>query len=146
LLELFGYLDASYGMALPLHPIFLVVDHNADSRLLLTKPILRRFPGAIMQECETMEASLAALQRTSVDAIVSHRVIGYDGATTVQMFRRVNSHVPIVMVSGIDRAREAYAAGANVFVNFDAWLTMGAVVEQILRERATPEAAAEPVA
>src|SRR5438105_4712126 len=128
-------------MALPVHQIFLVVDHNADSRLLLTKPILRRFPGAIMQECETMEAALAALQRTAIDTIVSHRVIGYDGATTVQMLRRVNPHVPIVMVSGIDRAREAYAAGATVFVNFDAWLTMGAVVEQVLRERPAAETA-----
>src|SRR4051812_34061514 len=94
---------------------FLVVDHNADSRLLLTKTLQRKFAGATIHECETIEAAVPLLLSKKVDAVVSHRVIGYDGATTIRMLRRTNATVPIVMISGVDRQREANEAGATTF-------------------------------
>ena len=36
------------------------------------------------------------------------------------------------MVSGIDRAAEAVAAGANLFLNYDEWLRIGTVVAELL--------------
>lgn len=118
-----------------LYPVFLVIDHNPEGRLLLGRTLLRKFPTAILQECDTVEAALAALKKSRVDAVVSHRVIGFDGATTVAMIRQAHPDLPIVMVSGVDRAQEARAAGASEFIRFDAWLTVGSVVDRLLSAR-----------
>ena len=36
------------------------------------------------------------------------------------------------MISGIDRTREALAAGATRFLNYDEWLRIGAVISDVL--------------
>jgi DNA-binding NtrC family response regulator len=118
------------------HPIFLIIDHNAEGRMLIGRTLRRKYPNAILQECDTLEAALTALRESRIDAVVSHRAIGYDGVTTLQMIRYAQPAMPIVMVSGVDRAKEAHAAGAE-FIRFDAWLTVGSVVERLLQERAS---------
>lgn len=118
-----------------LHPLFLILDHNAEGRMLLGRTLLRKFPSAILQECDTLEAALAALKKSQVDVVISHRAIGYDGVATIAMIRQEHPELPIVMVSGVDRAKEARSAGASEFIRFDAWLTVGTVVERLLRNR-----------
>ena len=111
--------------------------------MLLGRTLRRKFPTAILHECDTVDAALAALRKNAVDAIVSHRAIGYDGVTTVAMLREAYPYVPIVMVSGVDRAKEALSAGASEFVQFDAWLTVGLVVERLLEPRGEEKVSAE---
>src|SRR5581483_800821 len=107
---------------------FLIVDDNADSRFLLAKTLLRKFPQAILQECQDGEAALAIVQAGQVDALVVHRAAGIDGITLVRELRQANAAVPIVMVSGIDRTKEALAAGASRFLHYDEWLRIGTSV------------------
>src|SRR5689334_8942562 len=54
-------------------PEFLVIDDNRDSRFLLTKTLLRKFPDAVLHECETSAAALEAVQRLNLTAIICHR-------------------------------------------------------------------------
>jgi len=111
---------------------FLIVDDNADSRFLLAKTLLRKFPQAILQECQDGEAALAIVQAGQVDALVVHRAAGIDGITLVRELRQANAAVPIVMVSGIDRTKEALAAGASRFLHYDEWLRIGTSVDELL--------------
>ena len=117
---------------------FLLVDHNADSRLLLGRTLHRKFPAAVIQECDSAPATVAALQAGPVDVAICHRLDGHDGAAVVALIRQASPAVPIIMVSGVNRSLEARKAGANAFLNFDEWLTLGTVVERLLPPAAAP--------
>lgn len=138
------------------HNRFLVIDDNADSRFLLVKTLLRKFPQATIQECQDADAAVAMSRISPPDAIITHRATEVDGITLVLLLRRVNPTVPIIMVSGIDRTHEALSAGANRFLNYDEWLRIGTVVAETLAPGAsapvenappgvTPAAAMPPV-
>ena len=117
---------------------FLIVDDNADSRTYLAKALLRKYGNAVVQECQSGDTATAILKSERVSAVIAHRTFDYDGETLVRLIRRVAPTVAIVMVSGYDRQIGARAAGADAFMNFDAWLTVGAVVADAMaaRERA----------
>lgn len=118
---------------MPRHHKFLVIDDNADSRFLLVKTLLRKFPQAVIHECQDADAAVLIARTTpELDAIVTHRAIEVDGITLVRLLRRVNHSVPLVMVSGIDRTTEALTAGANRFLNYDEWLRIGTLVAGML--------------
>lgn len=116
-------------------PRFLVVDDNSDSRQLLVNTLARKYPEAVMHECRQGDAAIALAKRSDLTAIISHRTFDYDGETLVKLFRRVNPTVPIIMVSGYDRADRAKAAGADCFLNYDRWLMIGNVVSATLAAR-----------
>jgi DNA-binding NtrC family response regulator len=111
---------------------FLIVDDNADSRFLLVKTLLRKFPQAIIEETQHGDSALARAKSGDLDALVVHRAAEVDGLTLIKELRAVASDVPIVMVSGIDRTKEATEAGATTFLHYEAWLRIGTVVSEIL--------------
>lgn len=111
---------------------FLIVDDNSDSRFLLVKTLLRKFPQAVVQECQDGDAAIAIARSEKLDAIVAHRAAEIDGLTLIRLLRQVNPAIPIVMVSGLDRSKEAVAAGATCFLSYDAWLRIGTVVSELL--------------
>lgn len=115
-------------------PKFLIVDDNSDSRFLLVKTLLRKFPQAVIQECQHSDSAVQIAQKENPTAIIAHRAADTDGITLVRFLRHVNAAVPIVMVSGFDRSKEAIAAGATQFLNYDEWLRIGTVVAELLRE------------
>jgi DNA-binding NarL/FixJ family response regulator len=122
------------------HRRFLVIDVNSDSRFLLVKTLLRKFPHSVIDECQDADAAIAAAGSAPLDAIVTHRSLDIDGITLVRLLRAANPTVPIVMVSGSDRSREAVEAGANRFLSYDEWLRIGTVVlETLAPSPPTPE-------
>jgi DNA-binding response OmpR family regulator len=124
---------------------FLIVDDNPDSRFLLVKTLLRKFPQAVIQETQDGESAVALTRAEPLDALIVHRAAEVDGITLIRMLRDVNSSIPIVMVSGLDRAKQAVEAGATTFLNYDAWLRIGTVVAEIVGQTAEPPAtASEP--
>jgi CheY-like chemotaxis protein len=124
---------------------FLIVDDNADSRFLLVKTLLRKFPQAVLQETQDGESAMALARAENLDALVVHRAAEMDGLSLIRMLRQVNATVPIVMVSGIDRTKAAIEAGANTFLSYDAWLRIGTVVAELLASKeSAPAPANEP--
>lgn len=110
------------------------------------KTLLRKFPSALLQECHDAGTAIATAQSDKLTAIVAHRTYEYDGVTLIALLRQANPTVPIVMVSGIDRAPQALAAGANAFLNYDEWLRIGSVVSEMLKPEDAPDASAtEPM-
>ncbi len=122
------------------HRQFLVIDDNPDSRFLLVKTLLRKFPQSLLQECQDSDVALVAARNPRLDVIVAHRASDVDGPELVRLLRHTNPDVPIVMVSGLDRSAVAAEAGATVFLNYDEWLRIGTVVSDLL----SPEDAANP--
>ena len=116
-------------------PEFLVIDDNRDSRFLLAKTLLRKFPDAILHECETSAAALAAVRTRPLAAIISHRTADTPGLDLLVELRALNRTVPIIMVSGIDRKAAALAAGADRFFLYDEWLRIGTVVDDVVAHR-----------
>jgi CheY-like chemotaxis protein len=119
------------------HRQFLVVDDNADSRFLLVKTLLRKFPQALLQECQDSDVAIVAARNPNLDAIVAHRASDVDGPTLIRFLRHSNPSVPIVMVSGLDRSASAAEAGATSFLNYDEWLRVGTVVSDLLLRNPT---------
>lgn len=122
---------------------FLVIDDNPDSRFLLVKTLLRKFPQAVLQETQDGESALALTQAAGLDAVVVHRAAEVDGLTLVRTLRQANRAVPIVMVSGIDRTKTAIEAGATTFLSYDAWLRIGTVVAELVPPKGPPSTRAD---
>lgn len=116
-------------------PRFLVVDHHKDSRFLLVKCLLRKFPHAIIEEAEDGDPAIAIARLGGLAAIVTHRTRECLGTELVEKFRQVSPNVPIVMVSGIERTAPALAAGADRFMLYDEWLRIGTIVKELLESR-----------
>jgi len=117
---------------MPAHYRFLIVDDNPDSRFLLVKTLLRKFPQADLKETQDGESSVALARTEPLDAVVVHRATEMDGITLIRLIRQANSTVPIVMVSGLDRSKPAIEAGATTFLSYEAWLRISTVVAELV--------------
>lgn len=122
-------------MASPLK--FLIIDDNSDSRYLLVKTLLRKFPDAELLECESGSVALSLAQNEKPAAIVAHRAEELNGPALVSELRKAHPVTPIVMVSGYDRSKEAAAAGATAFLNYNEWLRVGTLVRELLANQQT---------
>jgi len=120
-------------------PLFLVVDFQRESRFLLVKTLLRKFPRAVIRECEDADQAIQFARTQDVACIVTHRTFETPGVELVRQLREVDPNVPIVMVSGIDRQKGALEAGATSFLSYDEWLRIGSIVERHLDDRAREE-------
>ncbi len=138
--RLLDYTVPSIGRMTPL-PKFLVVDDVAENRYLLAKTLLQKFSGSLLQECEESTPALVATQCDRLTAVVVHRAADVDALTLIAMLRRVNPFVPIILVSGRESCPGAIEAGATAFLNYDSWLRIGTVIEDMI---AAEQAATEP--
>lgn len=120
---------------MPLIKRFLIVDDNADARSLLTRTLLRKFPQSLATECGDANTALITVRSEKVDAIVVHRAGEVTGLELLPTLRKAAPDVPIILVSGIDRTAEALAAGADAFLNYDAWLGLGTLVSSLMNSR-----------
>jgi DNA-binding response OmpR family regulator len=123
---------------IPLVPKFLIVDDVAENRFLVVKTLLRKFPRAIIQECEHSVPAISAAKSDRLTAILVHRTDDLDGVALITQLRRVHAEVPIIMLSGRDECPEAITAGANLFLNYEAWLRIGTIVEQVIMKASAP--------
>lgn len=114
---------------------FLVVDFHAESRFLLVKTLLRKFPGATILEEDDGDRAAELVRTGNITAVITHRTFEVAGADLVRVFRAIDAQLPIVMVSGIDREEAAVHAGASSFLHYDEWLRIGSVVESHLAAR-----------
>jgi CheY-like chemotaxis protein len=120
---------------MPGRPRFLLVDDNPDGRFLLAKTLLRKYPNALLHECQDIEAAVDAvrtlLPHSHNSYVIAHRASNGDGRTLISALRREHPSIPIIWISGQDRTEELALAGATRFLHYDAWLMIGSTVEEI---------------
>ena len=112
---------------------FLVIDADDDSRILLERALLRRFPNCALLECASLGAAFELVRNGPPTAILVHRADGMDGASAVRELRKVFPTLPIVMVSVYDHSRDALAAGATRFLLREDWARTGFLFEELLK-------------
>lgn len=118
-------------------PNFLVVDDDDDNRFLLTKTLLRNFPRCRIHESRDSDSVLRIAQEFELGCAVIHRAADMDGITLIRQVREAAPNLPILALSGFDRREESLRAGATAFLHYDAWLTVGRAVEDLLRSTDT---------
>ena len=111
---------------------FVIVDDVDDNRFLLSKALRRTFPEARITECLDSGAALAAVQRETPAAIIVHRSFDLSGPAMIRGLRQAAPGTTIIMVSGRESCPEAIEAGANAFLNYEAWSRIGTVVAEVI--------------
>jgi DNA-binding response OmpR family regulator len=111
---------------------FLIIDKDPEGRDLLSRNLQRHFPGAAIIDCDDADAAQKTLEASPISTVLLHRALDADGVSLIRRVRDVNPHVPILALSGIDRAAECLAAGASDFLLYDKWSMVGRVVENLL--------------
>lgn len=121
---------------------FLIVDTDEESRLLLSRTLLRKFPDAGLLEARTLDSALDIATATASrppSAVVVHRAFGADGPEAVTQLRAKLPQVPIVMVASTNREAEALSAGADEFILTAEWLRIGPLLAGLLKGRGVAE-------
>jgi CheY-like chemotaxis protein len=111
---------------------FLIVDDVDENRFLLAKTLLRKFPGSLITECDEATTALATIKADPPTALIVHRARDLDGLSLIRELRKLDRSTPIILVSGRESCPEAVETGATAFLNYEAWLRIGTVVEEIL--------------
>jgi CheY-like chemotaxis protein len=126
---------------MPSRQHFLCIEADADGRLWFVQTLRRIFPAAEIVEARDYQAALTLLGAQTFDAIVARRASGADPETLIRGLREAAPDVPILAVSGKDRAKELLAAGATQFLPFDSWLLVGTTVAAMLETKNAEEPA-----
>ena len=121
---------------LPLNK-FLIVEDQPEGQCLLERTLKRKFPRAIIQPCTESLQATERLKQEKWDAVIVHRSADLDGIEVTRQLRELDAHIIIVMVSGRPKEKEALAAGANLFLQYDQWLLVGTLVAELLAKQAT---------
>lgn len=114
---------------------FLIVDSNADNGVLLARSLARKFPAAVVQMCGVPETAYEILGAETVDAVVLHRADEQSAVEMIEQFVKIAPDVPVIGVSGVARSGALLSAGAVGFLNYEEWLRIGTVVQNLLHQR-----------
>jgi DNA-binding response OmpR family regulator len=114
-------------------PRKLAVLESSDSgALLLARTLKRKFPEAIVNQGITSASAAEFATDESIELYVVHRVPGEEAASVVRRIKAARPNAPVIMVSAIDRSKDAISAGADAFLLFDQWLMIGITAERLL--------------
>lgn len=111
---------------------FLVVDDNPDGRALLVRTLRRKYPTSVIVEAGDGRLAVEFARTRTWHVIVAHRAGEMDAVSLIRELRAAAPNTAILGVSGIDRATAMKTAGADAFLNYDAWLLLGIVIEQLV--------------
>jgi CheY-like chemotaxis protein len=99
----------------------VIVDDDDEIRGLVREMAQQALPSAEFSEYHLATNALKAVERGSVDILITNcHMPDMDGPTLVRTLRDRNNPIPIIMVSGSDDARQlGEAAGIDRFVPKD---------------------------
>jgi len=121
-------------------PLFIIIDDNRDGHFVLARALFRHYPAATTHEYRDFESArdpLAALSEGGGRAVVLlHRTPALEGAALVRAVRGVHPSVPVVALGHPSTGKEALAAGATRFLDYEAWLGLGTMVKELERTQA----------
>lgn len=100
--------------------------------MLYRRTLLRKFPAAVVVECDNTLAALATVTDGPVDGAIVHFNATPEAIEFLQALRRTHPAVPIIAVSGVERSTKALTAGATRFVLAGEWLTLGTLMQELM--------------
>jgi response regulator RpfG family c-di-GMP phosphodiesterase len=117
---------------------FLLVDANQESSSLILNTLIREFPTAEIQHCESDAAATLVLAADNIDLVVMHCTLEHEGIATLRALRRLHTTLPIVVLSGV-RSEAFQPAGATVLLLYEAWAKIGTVIKETLARNRRPQ-------
>lgn len=124
------------------HVKFLIVDDNPDHCFFFSKTLRRKFPDAVLIECQTVESAISTISNNNIDLIVAHRTPELRGADLIAALRKMDLAAPIIAVSSMGHGDDLLAAGASRFHLVDEWLLIGNAAADLLKQHSAPPIAA----
>lgn len=124
---------------MPLH--FLVIDDNRDSSSLISRALLQRFSQAGLSEFSSFAAARDPLLQLPLESpgyvVIAGRVPDLHTVPLVRAVRVCHRSVPVVAMGEAIDESEALQAGANRFIEYEAWLLLGPTIERLTGGRPT---------
>jgi DNA-binding NarL/FixJ family response regulator len=118
---------------------FLIISDNSNDRFHLSATLLRHYPEAVVQECMDLNTAIELLLRLAAHQhdtiVIAHRTPQIEGRDLVAALRAAHPSVPIVWAGAPEESVMAEAAGATRFLDRNAWLLIGKVVEDLVGHR-----------
>jgi len=113
---------------------FLLIDDNRDGRCVIARAVQRKFHEAPLHEFVTFAAALPLLRSLETDPgswiVVTGQTSEHDPVALAAAVRAVHPQV-LLIVLGHNQAAAALAAGATHFLEYEAWLLLGRLIEGI---------------
>lgn len=117
------------------HRKFLVVDDDLFGRFHVSGTLLRRYPTAVVQECQDLYTASEVVSDLPVSehatVVIARRTPQAGGRRLIAALRAGHSSVPIVWLGDPREETLAPSAGATRFMSKDAWLLIGEVVADL---------------
>jgi len=117
-------------------PQFLIVDDNRDGRSVIVRAVHRKYPEAVTREFAEFSKTKPVLAQLPPDAgawvVLAGRAADLEGVALVAAIRGAHARVPIIALGQSADARATLAAGADHFLEYEAWLLVGVMVERVM--------------
>lgn len=117
-----------------MQPQFLVIDDNRDGRCVVARAVQRKFHEAPLHEFATFAAAAPVLQGMAADPgtwiVVTGQTSEHAPVALAAAVRAMHSRVPIIVL-GHNEAAAALASGATHFLEYEAWLLLGKLIERV---------------
>jgi hypothetical protein len=115
-------------------PQFLLIDDNRDGRCVIARAVQRKFDEAPLHEFAALSAAEPMLQGIGADPgtwiVVTGRTAEHTPVALAAAVRAMHPRVPIIVL-GHNEAAAALAAGATHFLEYEAWLLLGRLIERV---------------
>ena len=117
---------------------FLVISDVPDNRFIFVRTLLRKFPDALIEECQLSTTAIGALQANVPSVILAHRSSDIDLGHLIPLLRHVSASVPIIAITGRNNPIEIAQLGANAVLTSDAWQVLDELVDEVLLKPEQP--------
>ena len=117
-----------------MQPQFLVIDDNRDGRCVVARAVQRKFHEAPVHEFASFGAAEMALENLGTSPgpwiVVTGQTADHASPALVAAVRAANSNVPIISL-GHNEAEPALASGATHYLEYEAWLLLGGLIDRM---------------
>ena len=114
---------------------FLLIDDNREGDSRISGTLLQRFPEAKLTEFPTFAAARDALSGLPLEApdciAIAGRVRDLATVPLIKAVRACNSCVPVIAMGSLIDEPEAIGAGANRFLDYEAWLLLPPTIHRL---------------
>lgn len=117
-----------------MQPQFLLIDDNRDGRSVIVRAVQRKYPEASLLEFTAFSAAAPVLGKLEADPgnwiVVTGQTAEHGPVALVAAARAAHPRVPIIAL-GRNHAPAAVTAGATHYLEYEAWLLLGVIIERV---------------
>lgn len=118
-----------------MQPLFLLIDDNRDGRSVISRAVQRKYGEALRHDFPLLQLAAGTLRSLGDVPHPWIAVVGrtpeHDTPGLVAAVRAIQPRIPVIALGRNEEAHASLAAGADQFLDYEAWLLLGVMVERI---------------